>query len=69
LGLAFQIQDDLLDAKEKQEPGSFPAVLGLEQTRKYLEDLSQKCLKNLSMLGAGEGPLKDLVLYNQKRSQ
>jgi geranylgeranyl diphosphate synthase type II len=69
LGLAFQIQDDLLDAKEKQEPGSFPEVLGLEKTRTYLEDLSQKCLKNLAQLGAGEGPLQELVLYNQNRNQ
>ena len=37
LGLAFQIQDDLIDAKEKQEPGSFPEVLGLEQTENYLK--------------------------------
>lgn len=69
LGLAFQIQDDLIDAKEKEEPGSFPSVLGLEQTRKYLADLNQRSLKNLAELGASEGSLKDLVLYNQQRTK
>jgi geranylgeranyl diphosphate synthase, type II len=67
LGLAFQIQDDLIDAKEEQESGSFPTVLGFEQTRKYLDDLNQKCLKNLSDLGISEGSLQELVLYNQSR--
>jgi geranylgeranyl diphosphate synthase type II len=68
LGLAFQIQDDLIDAKEKQEQGSFPAVLGLEQTEKYLKDLNQSALQNLSDLGIPEGPLRELIIYNQNRS-
>ncbi|MGZ5278926.1 MAG: polyprenyl synthetase family protein [Pseudobdellovibrionaceae bacterium] len=69
LGLAFQIQDDLIDAKEKLEPGSFPAVLGLEQTEKYLADLNQTALQNLADLGITHGPLKELVHYNQNRTQ
>ncbi len=69
LGLAFQIQDDLLDAKEKEEPGSFPAVLGHEQTERYLTDLTQRCLQSLKDLGITEGSLTELVLYNQSRSK
>ncbi len=69
LGLAFQIQDDLIDAKEKEESGSFPGVIGTEKTAKYLADLSQKCLAELRDLGITEGPLAELVLYNQNRDK
>ncbi|GIL18180.1 MAG: farnesyl diphosphate synthase [Oligoflexia bacterium] len=68
LGLAFQLKDDLLDSSEGElEPGSYPAVLGLEKTKQFLDQTTDKALAELRQLGIFEGPLVQLVEYNRTR--
>jgi len=68
LGLAFQVADDLLDFDQAQpEPGSYPALLGPEKTRDFLEELTRSCLLSLESFGEKAEPLRDIALYNQNR--
>jgi farnesyl diphosphate synthase len=70
LGLAFQIQDDLLDvegdttllgkptgADIKRGKPTYPAVLGVEAARKRMHDLHARALRNLEVLGSSAAPL------------
>ncbi len=67
LGLAFQLKDDLLDSQELIEPGSFPALLGIEETKTYLREVSDQALMCLSKMEVSQGLLRELVDYNQTR--
>lgn len=68
LGLAFQVADDLLDFDQAQpEPGSYPALLGPERTREFLEELTQSCLDALEAFDEKAEPLRAMALYNQSR--
>jgi geranylgeranyl diphosphate synthase type II len=67
LGLAFQLKDDLLDAIEKDELGSFPAVIGPEKTDSFLQETTEKAFQSLRTMGISEGPLKELVQFNLDR--
>lgn len=68
LGLAFQLKDDLLDSQQQIESGSFPALLGMDETKEYLDEVSEKALQSLQALNVSPGLLKELVIYNQQRS-
>ena len=63
LGLAFQVQDDILDvvgdstvlgkpqgSDQAQNKSTYPAMLGLEQAQAYLDDLHQQALQALHAL-------------------
>ena len=63
IGLAFQVQDDILDvvgdsatlgkpqgSDQAQNKSTFPAMLGLESAQRYLEDLHQQALQALRSL-------------------
>lgn len=68
LGLAFQIADDILDfVPEKIEPGSYPALLGIEKTRSHLSDVTNRALACLSGFNA-EG-LRWIAKYNLERKK
>lgn len=67
IGLAFQLKDDLLDSSEKVEEGSFPALIGLEETQKYLEEVTLKAKAQLQELGLQAGPLFEIIKYNFDR--
>jgi len=69
LGLAFQLKDDLLDSGEKEEPGSYPGVVGLEKTRDYLFEVTENAKQNLQQLGISKGPLYELVQFNLEREK
>lgn len=69
LGLAFQIKDDLLDAQEKDEPGSFPSVIGKAETQALLASISKRAIDCLQMLGIPQGPLVELIEYNSNREK
>lgn len=69
LGLAFQLKDDLLDAVEKAELGSFPGVVGIGKTKEILQQVSDRALKLLNELGIQQGPLVDLVRFNSNREK
>jgi farnesyl diphosphate synthase len=63
IGLAFQVQDDILDvvgdsavlgkpqgSDQAQNKSTYPAMLGLEQSQAYLDDLHQQALQALRSL-------------------
>jgi geranylgeranyl pyrophosphate synthase len=75
LGLAFQINDDILDDtsseqilgkpigsdKKKNKPTAL-SLLGLKKAKTYLEELTQKALKELKSIGANNSLLENLLL-------
>ena len=70
LGLAFQVADDLLDYDpEKIEPGSYPALMGPEDTKHFLDQLTDSCLSQLKMWPASADPLRELAQYNRARKK
>jgi geranylgeranyl diphosphate synthase, type II len=69
LGLAFQLKDDLLDSSEKVEKGSFPELLGIEQTESYLQEVTQEAQILLQELSIEGSPLAELLQMNLKRDK
>lgn len=76
LGLAFQVQDDLLDVEgdtevtgkrqgadsARQKP-TYPALMGLEQARAYLDELLVSCRDSLSGFGEEADPLRSMAEF------
>ena len=73
LGLAFQIQDDILDVTATSEQlgksagkdlkslkATYPAVIGLEAARKEAKIQTQKALRSLEVLGSRGARLREL---------
>ncbi|KHD88488.1 MAG: geranyl transferase [Bdellovibrio sp. ArHS] len=68
LGLAFQVADDVLDHGEKdQDVRSFTGILGLEETKSYLQEVSSSALQELHKVSADAPMLEYLISFNQKR--
>lgn len=68
LGLAFQVADDILDFDPvRPEPGSYPALLGLDATKKVLGELTEACMMILKRWPASAEPLREIARYNQTR--
>jgi len=76
IGLAFQIQDDILDVTGKTEAlgkqagadasrnkPTYPSLLGLEESRRRALDLHQQALAALAPFGASAEPLSWLSEY------
>lgn len=76
LGLAFQVQDDLLDVEgdtaitgkrqgadsARQKP-TYPALMGLEKARAYLDELLISCRDSLSGFGEEADPLRSMAEF------
>ncbi|MCR5202238.1 MAG: polyprenyl synthetase family protein [Lachnospiraceae bacterium] len=73
VGLAFQIQDDILDitstdevlgkpvhSDEKNEKTTFVTIHGLEESKKYVEDYSKEAIEIISKYGEKADFLKNL---------
>ncbi len=80
IGLAFQIADDLLDVtgnnqqlgKETGRDASlgkltYPAVLGIDESRRYAEQLVQNACRLLEVYGEKGGWLRDLASFIVER--
>ncbi|MBS1969242.1 MAG: polyprenyl synthetase family protein [Bdellovibrionales bacterium] len=70
LGLAFQVADDILDHGEKdQEARSFTGLLGVDGTKKYLKEISDKALKELHKIPTRSVILEHMIEFNQQRNK
>ena len=76
IGLAFQIQDDILDvtsdietlgkpigSDEKNHKTTYVTIRGLEQAQKDVEEISQRALDGLASLKEQNSYLNELVAY------
>ena len=68
IGLCFQIRDDILDINEHNLNNSdnglnYPAVIGMEETQKLLEELSERCLSYLNCIKEKTATLQAIARY------
>lgn len=63
VGLVFQITDDILDAATDPEPVSFPAIFGMEESKKMAADAVREALDFIAPFGADAEPLRALAVY------
>ncbi len=82
MGLAFQVQDDILDVEGATEvigkpQGSdiarnkptYPNLLGLQGARRAADDLYEDALASLAPLGAAAEPLRELAGFIVRRDR
>lgn len=74
IGLVFQIKDDLLDENKDQlaatpYPPTYPAVLGVDATRRVLTQLHGKCAEYLDAIGNRADTLRHLTDYIATRDE
>ncbi len=80
LGIAFQIQDDILDvtaneeelgkpigSDEKNEKSTYVTLCGLEKAREYAKEYTNKALEDLSFFGESAEFLKKLTKFLLQR--
>ncbi len=81
-GLAFQIADDILDiegdsellgkqtgADENKGKMTYPAVLGLDESKRIQSDLIQDAIRDLSDFGNNAEPLRQIARYIIERKK
>jgi geranylgeranyl diphosphate synthase type II len=80
VGLAFQVQDDVLDVESDtqtlgkrqgadiaRDKPTYPALLGLEDAKHYAQSLCEQALQALHSFGDAAEPLRALALYIVQR--
>ncbi|MES9940183.1 MAG: (2E,6E)-farnesyl diphosphate synthase [Candidatus Thiodiazotropha sp. 6PLUC2] len=81
IGLAFQIQDDILDVEgdtktlgktkgkdSLQDKPTYPSVMGLKEAKEKAEELIQEALHNLESFSEEADPLRWIATYIISRS-
>ena len=82
LGLAFQVVDDLLNVvgdekklgkpvgpDQKRHKATYPALFGIEETRKRAQSLKEEALDALSPFGPEAEPLRAIATYVVERDR
>jgi len=82
LGLAFQVVDDLLNvvgdekklgkpvgSDQKRHKATYPALFGIEETRKRAQSLKEEALDALSPFGPEAEPLRAIATYVVERDR
>ncbi|MFO7294500.1 MAG: polyprenyl synthetase family protein [Caldicoprobacter sp.] len=82
LGLAFQIVDDILDVignvtdmgknpsrDEKRQKATFPALYGLEESKRMAQDLIEQAVSHLERFGKDAYFLKEIAYYVLRRQK
>lgn len=67
VGLVFQLTDDILDADEDDAGVSYPALIGVDATRKLVSDSTQEALDCLAGLGPQAQALRELAKFLETR--
>ena len=80
IGLAFQVQDDILDVESDtatlgkrqgadiaREKPTYPALLGLDAAKAYAQELCEQALSALHLFGSSAEPLRELARYIVQR--
>ncbi|WP_373389287.1 (2E,6E)-farnesyl diphosphate synthase [Pseudomonas alcaligenes] len=80
IGLAFQVQDDILDVEsdtatlgktqgkdQANDKPTYPALLGLDAAKAYALELRDQALHALRLFGDSAEPLRDLARYIVER--
>ncbi len=68
LGLAFQVADDLHDFDPANPEAGYPGLIGFDNAKLYLKELTEACLENLKAWPEAAEPLRDLARFNQQRT-
>ena len=74
IGLCFQICDDILDIEtdektmKQKKQATYPAVLGLKNTKKILQQVHDTCIKHLDIFGNRARNLCALTNYIANRN-
>ncbi|MEK6601140.1 MAG: farnesyl diphosphate synthase [Candidatus Binatota bacterium] len=82
LGLAFQIADDILDARgqsggkggarqardRERKKATYPSVVGLAASKARVQELLQHCLKEIELFGKDADPLRGIAHYVVERT-
>ena len=76
IGLAFQIQDDILDetstmqvlgkpihSDEKNEKTTYVTLFGIDKAKEYVSDLSQMAIEQYRAIGKTNEYLEQLIYY------
>lgn len=63
VGLVFQITDDILDAEEDPDPVSFPALFGMEASRRMAAEATAEAVERLAPFGERAEPLRCLARF------
>ena len=82
IGLAFQIQDDILDvegstetlgktqgADQALDKPTYPALLGLEESRRRADDLCEQAIAALDAFSTDAALLRELATFIVKRNR
>jgi len=68
VGLVFQITDDILDAGVDPDPISFPALFGMDMSRRMALEATEEAIDLLRPFGQSAQPLVHLAAYLLDRS-
>lgn len=67
VGLVFQMTDDILDAEEDPEEISYPALLGMDETKRLVRQATEQAHHTLSGFGPSAEPLRALASFLETR--